>query len=383
MALASGANVGLSYVAESTHGVTPGSPTMKAARFTGRNINLTRATLTSNERRNDRQVADLRHGFNQVGGSFGFELSTDAFYDWLAAALGGTWATAPVTGSMALATTTSAVTRATGSFITDGFMPGDVVTLAGFATGGNNGVTQVVEVSALSLTVAKTLVADTSAASRTVTATGKKLKVGQTLAISTIERRFVDITQYQVFRGCTINGMSFNIKPDQIIGGTFDMLGMEAVAISGTSLGVPTAAASGSPYGAFTATLYINGVANTVVTDITFNMANNRSVNPVVGSKFSPDVFEGTCNITGSLSAYLENATVMNLFTNETECALFAKFPDPNGTDFMVMELPRIKLTSADTDPGQQGPIIVNYKFTALVDPNSSTTIAFQRSTTT
>ncbi|CDH43850.1 phage tail tube protein [Candidatus Contendibacter odensensis] len=383
MPLASGANVGLSYVAEVTRGTTPGSPTMKAARFTGRNLNLTRATLTSNERRNDRQIADLRHGFNQVGGSLGFELSTDAFNDFLEAAMAGTWAVAPTTGAQTLASTTSTFTRATGSFITDGFMPGDMVTVTGFVTGGNNGVTQVVSVSALVLTVAKTLVADVAAAARTIAGVGKKLKVGSTLKTFTFERRFTDITQYQVFAGVAINQMSFNIKPDQIIGGSFDVIGMSSQPLSGTSLGSPTAAPTGSPFDAFTANLYINGVANAVVTDISFQLANNRSVNPVVGSKFSPDVFEGTCQVTGTLMAYLQDAAVLNLFTNETECSLFAKFPDPNGTDYFVVQLPRIKLTSADSDPPQQGPITVSYKFQALVEPNSGTSIAFQRSTVT
>jgi hypothetical protein len=383
MALASGSNVGLTYTGEVTHGVTPVTPTMKELRVTGRNINLTRATLTSNERRNDRQIADLRHGFNQLGGSLGFELSIEAFDDLLEGAMGGTWAVAATTGSVSLATnaTGNKVTRSTGSFLTDGFMVGDVVTLSGFATPGNNGETQVIGVSALELTVIKTLVTDVSAAARTVAATGKKLKIGQTLKTYTMERRFVDIAQYQVFKGVAINQMSFNVQPDQIIGGSFDIIGMSSEGFSGTSLDdTPTAAPSFSPFDAFTANVYINGGINTVVTGFSFSMANGRSVNPVVGSKFSPDVFEGTCQITGQLSAYLESADFYNYFYDETEVSLFAKFPDPGGTDFIVLQLPRIKLSSGDIDPQQQGPIVVQYNFQALVDSDSGTSVAFQRS---
>ena len=39
MAIASGANSDISYVREVTHGVTPGSPSMKLLRATGRNVN--------------------------------------------------------------------------------------------------------------------------------------------------------------------------------------------------------------------------------------------------------------------------------------------------------------------------------------------------------
>ncbi len=383
MSLSSGANVGLSYIEEVTHGVTPDTPTMKTIRVTGRNINLTRATLTSNERRNDRQISDLRHGFNQVGGSLGFELSLQAFDDLLDGALGGTWATAPTTGSISLASaaTTNKVIRTTGSFVTDGFMVGDTVTLSGFATGGNNGETVVIAVTALELTVVKTLATDTAAGSRSVVASGKKLKIGQTLKTYTFERRFVDIDQYQVFRGCAINQMSFNVQPDQIIGGTFDIIGMSSLGFSGTSLDdAPTDAPAYSPFDAFTASVYIGGVANAVVTGFNFSLNNQRSVNPVVGTKFSPDVFEGTCQITGQLSAYLEGADFYNYFYNESEVSLFAKFPDPQGAGFITMELPRIKLSSGDIDPPQQGPIVVQYNFQALVDSNSATSVAFQRS---
>ncbi len=385
MSLASGANTGLSYIAEATHGVTPGTPSMKALRVTGRNINLQRATLTSAERRNDRQIADLRHGFNQLSGSLGFELSLEAFDDFLEGALGGTWATAPTTGSVTLASTSSGnkVTRSSGSFISDGFMVGDVVTLSGFATSGNNGETQIIGVAAGELTVVKTLVTDIAAASRTVAASGMKLKIGQTLKTYTMERRFVDVDQYQVFKGVAINQMSFNVQPDQIIGGTFDIIGMSSAGFSGTSLDdTPTAAPSGSPFDAFTANVYVNGAVNTVVTGFSFSMDNGRSVNPVIGTKFSPDVFEGTCQITGQLSAYFESATFYDLFYNETEVSLFAKFPDPGGSGFIVLQLPRIKLSSGDIDPPQQGPIVVQYNFQALVDADSGTSVAFQRSNT-
>lgn len=382
MALSSGANTAISYVAEVTRGTTPGSPTMKALRVTSRNINLQKQTLGSQEKRADRQVADVRHGFNQVGGSLGFELSMQSFDDWLEAALGGTWATAPATASTSLATnaTGNKVVRTTGSFITDGFMAGDVVTLAGFLTGGNNGVTTVLSVTALELTVAKTLVTDVAAAARTVTATGKKLKVGSSLRSFTIERGFTDVTQYQVFAGCAINQMSLQIQPNQIIGGSFDIIGMSNTGFTGTSLGTPTAAPSTSPFDAFTGSLYVNGVANTVVTGINIQVANGRSVQPVVGSKFSPDVFEGTATVTGQVTAFFESATIYNLFFNESEVALF--FRMNSGSDFQVWCLPRIKLTSGDMDPPQEGPIVATYNFQALVEANSGTCLAVQRSNT-
>lgn len=382
MALASGANVGLAYVAEVTRGTTPASPTMKTLRATSRAVNLQKATLGSQEVRADRQKADLRHGFNQIAGSPGFELSVASYDDWLEAALSGTWTTAPTTGTVALAAvaTGNKYTRSAGSFVTDGFMPGDVVDVAGFATADNNGRTQVVSVSATELAVTKTLVDEAEGADESIVGVGSRCKVGTTLRTFTIERRFTDVTQYQVFRGVAINQMSVNIQPDQIVGGSFDLIGMSGGAFSGTSLGVPTAAPTNSPFDPFTGVIYFNGINQAVVTGVSFSLQNGRSVNPVVGSKFSPDVFEGEAIIQGQMTAYFEDATLYDLFKDETEAAFFLKLNDTNGTDFQVIQMPRIKVNTGDIDPPQQGPVPIQFNFQALVDSVSGTSMAWQRS---
>lgn len=382
MTLASGANVGLSYVKEVTHGVTPGSPTMKALRAISRNINLKKNEIVSQERRQDRQLADMRHGFNSVAGSIGYELCVAAFDDMLEGAMSGTWDTSPATGDISLATnaTGNKVIRTTGSFITDGFIAGMMVDLAGFATGGNNGATQILAVTALELTVEKTLVTDVAAGSRSVTADGRTILIGSVLNTYTMERRFTDIDQYQVFRGVAVNQMSIQIKPDSMVQGSLELLGMASDGMDGTSIGEPTAAAANSPLVAFDAGLYYDGVQQAVVTGVDITLANGRSVQPVVGSKFSPDVFEGTALISGTLTAFFENADLYNLFFDEEESDLHIKLLDPNGTDFLVIMLPRIKTNAGDLDPPQEGPVSISFPFKALVDSVTGTSMAIQRS---
>ena len=72
------------------------------------------------------------------------------------------------TGAMALASTTSAFTRATGSFIADGFKVGMEIDVSGFATSANNGLTVITGLTATAMTVSKTLAADTSDAGREI-----------------------------------------------------------------------------------------------------------------------------------------------------------------------------------------------------------------------
>lgn len=91
MTLATGGFHGLSYVAETVMGTTPGTPTMKALRHTSCSLGLSKDSFQSNELRADRQIVDLRHGAKKVEGDMAFELSFGAFDDLLAAALFSSW----------------------------------------------------------------------------------------------------------------------------------------------------------------------------------------------------------------------------------------------------------------------------------------------------
>lgn len=89
----SGSQHSMSYVAESTYGTTPTTPTMKAIRQTGTTLGLSKSTLQSNEQRDDRQVAAYKHGNSSASGDISFELTYATFDDFLEALLGGTWST--------------------------------------------------------------------------------------------------------------------------------------------------------------------------------------------------------------------------------------------------------------------------------------------------
>lgn len=59
-------------------------------------------------------------------------------------------------------------TRATGSFLTDGFKPGMEITAAGFTESGNNGTSVVTAVTATQLTVTRTLTTETAATGKSI-----------------------------------------------------------------------------------------------------------------------------------------------------------------------------------------------------------------------
>lgn len=81
----------LSYVAEVIAGVTPDNPQMKALRHTSCGLALSRDSFLSEEKRQDRQITDVRTGTNQISGPIGFEPSLGNFDDFFEGCLAGTW----------------------------------------------------------------------------------------------------------------------------------------------------------------------------------------------------------------------------------------------------------------------------------------------------
>lgn len=84
----------VSYVAETTFGTTPTTPTMLELRHNGGfALNLTKSTLTSEQLNARRQVDYVRHGLQQVGGDIPVELAYGAFDAFLESLMYSTWST--------------------------------------------------------------------------------------------------------------------------------------------------------------------------------------------------------------------------------------------------------------------------------------------------
>lgn len=93
MTIANGAQHSLSYVAETTYGTTPTTPTWSAFPHTGATLNVSKDAIESEKLRGDRQIEDFRHGNKTVGGDITSELEYDSFDDILEAVMCGTWNT--------------------------------------------------------------------------------------------------------------------------------------------------------------------------------------------------------------------------------------------------------------------------------------------------
>lgn len=89
--MANASQTRLAYIAESTYGTTPATPTFLNQRFVSESINPNIETVTSDEIRADRNVSDLIQVGQSASGAVNFELSYGTFDDWLESLMYGTW----------------------------------------------------------------------------------------------------------------------------------------------------------------------------------------------------------------------------------------------------------------------------------------------------
>lgn len=385
MPLGSGIRTTLALIEEVTFGVTPAG-TLTPIRHTKANLNVKKDGFSSEEIRSDRQRPNFRHGFRSVEGSIECELSSvshDALYE---GSLGGAWAAGVSVGTVTAVASGNKYTRASGSWLTDGYLPGDVITVSGFGTSGNNGTARVVSVSATDLailsasgspTFGKTLTNDTGG---TVLLTGKKLKAGSTLKTYSIQQGFDDVAQYRMFTGIAVNSLELKFDPKGINMGTFNLVGKDGSVFQGTTFAASAAIGTTNPIDSFVGTTWEAGTSLGIITALSAKVENGRTVEGVLGSKVTPAMFEGQCKVSGSMTVFFQDATQYNKFINETASSVDILALDVNGTDFLRFVFPALKYSTGTFDIPANGPIHISMDFESYLDTTSSTSFYMQRS---
>lgn len=385
MVLAVGSKYELSYVAESTYGTTPSTPTMLKTRITGDTLDLSKETFLSNELRSDREVTDFRHGNRQAGGALNFELSFDTtFEDFFLALLGASsWSNAATKTGTTIAFVNSnpdTITDSGNGFVTAGFEAGDVITVSGATNGGNNSTFTIATVVAgtITLTGAASLTAESAGASVTITAARKFAKIGTAIKSFSAERRFTDAGVYSVVTGIRINTMSLSVQPNAIVTGSFGIFGKDFTSSTSTLDASPTEPGSNAPFDSFTGTIEENGSSIALVTGVELNVNNNLDPAFVVGSATVAQIFEQRCNVSGTLTMFLQDEVLLQKFKNETVSSLELKLSD--GTNFYKFIVPRLKYGAASAPVSNFGGVTISMPFQAYRDPTVGASLRIEKS---
>jgi hypothetical protein len=206
------------------------------------------------------------------------------------------------------------------------------------------------------------------------------LKVGTTPKFFSIEDYAADIDQARLFTGCTVNTMGVSLAPNQMVTTTFGVVGKDMTI--GATEKTQDAASGAAPFDAYSGDLSIGdvgaGSASAIVTGLDFTLTNGYAPTFVIGDDSAPSLEFGRAEVEGTLSAYFEDAALVNRFINETETEIEVSVGD--GTNTMTFLFPRVKINSADV--GVDGPTsrVISMSFIGLYDTTEATNLKITRS---
>ena len=385
----------IAYKKEVTYGLVPAAATAQALRRVQSVMDLNKDTYLSNEIKTSFQKSDFRHGVRRVKGKLTGDLQCKTYSELLGFALKRDFAAiTAITGAsitIAGAGPTYTVTRAAGSFLTDGVKVGHVVRLSvgGFAAPNLAKNLLVVSVVALVLTVivlnGSTLTAEGPIATSTVTVVGKTTFVpqsGHTDNSFSYEHWFPDVAQSEVYSGCKVDQVAISLPPTGLAQIDLDIVGQNVTTATALYFTSPTAITTTGALAAVNGVLRAGGVTYAIVTGLSLNINPGFTGDPVVGSNTVPFQFPGSVMASGQFTAYFADAVLRDAFLNETEIDLIAAFTADNtaAADFLSIALPRIKVGSAGKSDGEGG-VVQTFTFQALEALTGGTGIATEKTT--
>ena len=405
MAIQSTIQVDLRYLKEADFGKTPtGAQSWQRQRFIGSTLSMSKDTFGSEERRPDRNISDFRHGPRRIGGDLSGELSIGGWDDFIEAALGGTWAdelshdeatmvscTGVASSGSTLGTFTIAPTdSAANGWVAAGYRVGDVVRFTNLSVAGNNNKNfQIMKMTPTAISVLPSPTANATDSDFEVKRVGKKVMVGGVQRSFSIEQAYGDISQYQRFKGCRINTLGISLPPSGVVGVTCGVVGQDQDAISGTAITSQSLLErpTGTVLAALNGALVIDETQVAVVTGLDINVNNNISGEPAVGSNKVPELFYGRCEVTGTMTVFLEDATFINYFINETVAPLAFLIQVPNdASKFLNFVMPRVKFGGADVNVTGEGGVTLSMPYQSILGTGTgvdATSLAVQRSNNT
>lgn len=363
----------VTFIEESTWGTTPGSPAMQELRITGESLIKGISNIVSNEIRSDRQITDLIQVSKEASGDINFELSYGTFDNLLESAMYSDWSSPVSLTGTDIAADATGFTSSSSNFVSAGIVVGMWIKVAGF-TGNtaNNTYYRVTSVTSTDCNVTPAPAA-VDASGESVTITGAYLRNGTTEKSFTIEKGFLDISEYFSYTGMIAGQMSLNVEAQQIVTGNFSFVGKDG-ALSGTSLDAsPTAANTNTIMNAIgnVGSIKEGGVEVTTpnfIRSLSLAVNNNLRQRYAVGSDSLIGVGKGNFDLTGTVNTYFGNSDVMDKFLAGTKTSIDFRISDSAGNVY-IFDIPEVKFDSGNViASGQNQDVFAELNYRALRD---------------
>lgn len=402
MPLAEGVSARIAYKAYASGAITPnaqavsssdlGASSAQELRRVSSTLSLSKDTYQSNEIRSDRQIADFRHGVRRAQGNIQGELSAKTYGDFFAAVCRGDWASAITATesdftSVAADSGTAKLTFGGGNPVTKGYRVGDIVRFTNLSETANNARNFLIlafgGTSNREVTVypAPTTMTADSAFNMTGFKTLSPPDSGHVSRKFGIEIYGADIDVARLFTECRIGQAQVSLPASGNSTVSFDVMGRGMEVYEGGAAPFftsPTGPTGTRIMAAVNGLLRLGGSTIGVVTALDFTVDLSPSSDPVVGQNFVPEIFLGRFNLTGTMRAMFQDATMLNYFVNETEVELLAFLTGSSdaAAEAMSFYMPRVKLGGSDVETSGEGGQGISLPFQALKYTGSAAGVA-------
>lgn len=210
-----------------------------------------------------------------------------------------------------------------------------------------------------------------------------EISIGTTQSSLRIARGFPAMNQFHEFSGCIVNSWSMSVQPNAIITSSFGFMGksMTTYTTSGAMHHDYTAVdkATNAAFDSFSGALYIGtketdpGSADeiAVVTGIDFSLENNITPLQTIGNQQAVGMSEGRATISGTVTAFFADSTLIDYFLDETPVAVEFTLTDDSSNSYRFY-MPKVRFSGANLSVDGEGPVSMSLPFTALIAKGGS-----------
>ncbi|HLL28581.1 MAG TPA: phage tail tube protein [Xanthobacteraceae bacterium] len=289
------------------------------------------------------------------------------------------------------------ITSTSLDFTTLGLNVGEWVKIGGdiagnqFATAGCNGWAQIKAIAANKLTfnvLPPSWATDAGTGKTVQVFAGDQVKNGVTQRSFTIERQQQDLVSpsYEYFRGCQFDKFSATVKANAVIDLQFDVVGLGASAGTVRASGATDVAAPTFPVmnSASNILELIEGgspiTGPSFVMELGFQIANNLAGQPAVASLSSVGIRNGEFSVSGPLTAYFGDLTLLNKVLNDTPSSLmFRAGYAASPRQSYVFDVPYTKISGDSPVTAKNTDRMFNGTYSASKHPTMGYTAAVGR----
>jgi hypothetical protein len=380
MSFADANRTALRYIKEATWGVTPTGPLMQDLNFTSESLNGTFAAVTSDTIRSDRNISDITQVGGGAGGDVNFELRYSEMDALIEAAMLSQWATTLVSAAVASCTVSASRIKCDSSALNNVVVDQHLRVTASVAA--NNLDVRVTVVSTVGGDTVLDVVNASSGAAVSFTSEifsagagvvqGKMIRNGVTNSSFTLEKEFADVSAVHSFTGSRVGSLSLSFESQSILTGTIGFNG-KGIAVASATLASATVAATTNPV--MNASGNVGDVwegsdvaGGICFQSFTIDISNNNREQAKVGSQTLAGIAAGRCEVTGSMTAYFENNSMISKFVNDTNSSFRTKVTDSDGNSYLI-SIPNTKYTAATIEAGGvDSDVVQDLTFGAIVD---------------